>query len=292
MHITNRANLPDAIVKAVTNDPYPHGRTGDISVTRLIGPPQIRVLERIHQDEIEGDAADRIWALVGQIGHGILERAETVAITEQRLFAEVEGWQVSGQFDRLALLPNGTLQDYKITSVWSVIDNGAKPDWIAQLNVLRWLAAKNDYDINKLQVVAILRDWSKGKARQGGNYPPVQVRVLDVPVWSAIDCDAYIRDRVHLHQLAEIQADTGRPLPECTAEERWAKPDVWAVKKPGRKSAVKLYDSQNDAGQHAREIKNGYIEHRPGESVRCADYCAAAPFCRQWQAMQQQAEVA
>ena len=41
MNITNHANLPDAIVRAVVNDPYPHEKVGNIGVTRLIGPPQL-----------------------------------------------------------------------------------------------------------------------------------------------------------------------------------------------------------------------------------------------------------
>jgi len=283
MQITNHANLPDAIVQAVVNDPYDAGDC-NISVTSLIGPPQIRVLSRAHWDELEEDASDRIWALVGQIGHGILERAETSAITERRLFADIEGWRLSGQLDRLVLLPDGRLQDYKFTSVWACID-GAKPEWIAQLNVLRWLLEQNDYPpVRALETVAILRDWSKGKARAGGSYPQRQVRVLSVPIWPMPQVEDYLRERIHLHQRAETCAETSRPLPECTAEERWSKPDVWAVKKPGRKSAVKLYDSQNDAWQHAREIQNGYVEHRLGESVRCADYCPVAQFCAQRQA--------
>lgn len=279
-HITNHANLPDAIVQAVVNDPYPYGKTGDISVTRLIGPPQIRMLERQHRDDIEEDAADRIWALIGQIAHGILERAETVAITEERLFAEVDGWQVSGQFDRLALLPDGTLQDYKVTSTWAVID-GPKTEWLQQLNTLRYLATRNGYKVEKLQIVAILRDWSKGKARQGGNYPPVQVRVIDVPVWPMARTEDYVRERVRLHQLAETCAETGRALPECTSEERWERPTKYAVRKPGRKSAVRLYDDQAAAWRHASEVPNGYVETRAGASIRCADYCPVAEFCAQ-----------
>ena len=222
MQITNNAHLPDAIVRAVVNDPYPTRGTGDISVTRLIGPPQIRILERRHRDELTEDASDRIWALVGQVAHGILERAESVAITEERLFAELEGWTISGQFDRLALLPDGRLQDYKVTSVWACID-GPKPEWTAQLNALRWLAAINDYPgIDRLEIVAILRDWSRGKAKAGGNYPPQQVRVLPVPLWSLAQTRDYLIDRVHLHQLAETCARTGRALPACTDAERWA----------------------------------------------------------------------
>ena len=120
MQITNHADLPEAIVEAIRRDPYDPGDC-DISVTRLIGPPQLRILERRHADEIEEDASDRIWALVGQIGHRILERAEAEALAETRLFAQAGGWTVSGQFDRMVLLPDGTLQDYKFTSVWACV---------------------------------------------------------------------------------------------------------------------------------------------------------------------------
>jgi len=47
MQITNRLNLPAAIVEAVRNDPYSSGDC-DISCTRLVGPPMIRHLERLH----------------------------------------------------------------------------------------------------------------------------------------------------------------------------------------------------------------------------------------------------
>lgn len=280
MHITNDANLPEAIVQAVRNDPYDAGDC-DISVTRLIGPPQIRVLERRHANDLAEDASDRIWSLVGQIGHKILERAEAEALAETRLFAEAGGWTVSGQFDRMVLLPDGTLQDYKFTSVWAVQD-GPKPEWEAQLNVLRWLSDANGYPpIRRLQLVAILRDWSKGKARQGGDYPQRQVKVLPVPLWPLEHAARYVTERVLLHREAERCAAAGEPLPQCTDAERWAKPTTWAVKKPGRKSAVKLHDTEQAAREHAATVPSGYVETRPGESVRCADYCAVAPFCAQ-----------
>ena len=286
MQITNNANLRDAIVRAVVNDPYPTRGTGDISVTRLIGPPQIRILERRHRDELTEDASDRIWALVGQVAHGILERAESVAITEERLFAELEGWTLSGQFDRLALLPDGRLQDYKVTSGWACLD-GPKPEWTAQLNALRWLAAINDYPgIERLEIVAILRDWSRGKAKAGGNYPSQQVRVLPVPLWSLAQTRDYLIDRVHLHQLAETCVRTGRALPACTDAERWARPTTWAVRKPGRVSALRVFDNAADAADLAARTPGGTVETRPGESVRCADYCAVSAFCPQWAALQ------
>lgn len=274
MRITNNGNLPDAIVRAVENDPYPQQYTGDISATRLIDSPRIRVLTRRHWDELEEDAVDRIWSLMGQVAHGILERAETVAITEERLFAEAEGWKVSGQFDRLALLPDGTLQDYKVTSVWGVI-HGCKPEWERQLNVLRWLALRNGYEVDRLEIVAILRDWSRGRAMQGGNYPARQVAVVDVPVWPFQDAERYVAERVRLHQ----QAERG-PLPECTPEERWERPTSYAVMRKGRKSAIRIYEDPGEAEDRAA-AEGGYVEVRPGRCTRCEEYCAVAPFCDQ-----------
>jgi hypothetical protein len=274
MRITNHANLPDAIVQAVKNDPYPLQDTGDISVTRLIDAPQIRVLRERHRDEIEEDAADRIWSLLGQVAHGILERAETVAMTEQRLFANVAGWRVSGQFDRLAVLPDGTLQDYKVTSVWAVI-NGVKADWLHQLNCLRWLAEQNGHPVRRLQIVAILRDWSRGKALGDANYPQRQVKVLDVPVWTLQEAGDYIRERVRLHQAA----DDGL-VPECSPEERWERPTTYAVMRRGRKSALRVFDRLADARDLANE-PDRHIEVRPGRAVRCEEYCPVAQFCPQ-----------
>ncbi len=281
MQITNRAGLPDAIVRAVVNDPYPYGRTGDISVTRLIDAPQIRALQRRHWDTLAEDAADRIWALLGQAVHSVLERAETEALTEERLFAEVEGWTISGQFDRLAYFPGtGLLQDYKVTSTWSVIE-GPKPEWARQLNCLRYLATRNGYPVDRLQVVAILRDWSRGRARAGGDYPQAQVATVEIPVWPMAETHDYVRARVRLHQHAEEQAARGEALPECTAAERWAQPEAYAVMKPGRKTALRVLEDRAAAEALAAESR-ARVEVRPGRSVRCEAYCAVREVCPQW----------
>lgn len=74
LKLTNRLDLPETIVRAVSNDPYSM-RGSRISATSLYGAPKPRVLRQRHGHEITEDVADRLWALVGQIGHGILERA-------------------------------------------------------------------------------------------------------------------------------------------------------------------------------------------------------------------------
>ena len=74
-------------------------------------------------------------------------------------------------------------------------------------------------------------------------------------------------------------------LPECTAEERWERPIKYAVKKEGRKSALRVLDSLKDAENYMAEKKlfaKHFVETRQGESVRCESYCAVQPFCNQY----------
>lgn len=107
MILTNALDLPAAIVNAVANDPYDRGNA-DLSVSQLIAPPRKVELERLHADELTEDVSDRIWSLIGQSVHEILRRAETDALTEVRLFIEMNDangkpWRISGQFDRLGM---------------------------------------------------------------------------------------------------------------------------------------------------------------------------------------------
>ena len=144
----NVHQLPAAIVEAVRNDPYPRERSWDFSATELVAPPQLVALKRLHEAELEEDAADRIWALFGQSVHTILERAEPTAVTETRLYGRWGTWNLSGQADRLvALDPQARrirIEDYKTTSAWSVLER-PKSEWIQQLHILQWLATQNDY---------------------------------------------------------------------------------------------------------------------------------------------------
>ena len=135
MKITNKYGLPEVIVRAIENDPYNNGGA-DISVTSLIGPPQIRRLMQEHGDKVEVDVSDRLYSLMGQAMHRILEMADTTAMVEERFFSDIvcaHGQKsLSGQIDRYE---NGVIQDWKFTSVWEYIF-GLKPEREAQLNVL------------------------------------------------------------------------------------------------------------------------------------------------------------
>ena len=267
--ITNKHGLPEALVRAVQNDPYSAGAS-DISVTKLIDSPQRRQLLMNHVALIEEDVSERIWSLLGQAVHHILERAGTDTMVEERLFAEVDGWTLSGQFDRLHLASK-TLSDYKVTTTYK-----AKGDdnWTRQLNVLRWLAFQNGLIVDHLEIVAIFRDFRKSEVDRNPEYPQQAVKVIPVSVWPLDETEAYIRERVRLHQLAQ----TGMAEVWCSDEERWYTGDKWALVKPGGKRALRVLDEKPD------EVPEGLVlEHRPGIYRRCEQYCEVAKWCSQWQ---------
>lgn len=271
--LTNRAGLPQAIVDAVTNDGYSKG-DADISVTGLLRPPRLAVLEARHENEIVEDASDRIWSLLGQSIHTILERANRTAVAERRLAIEVEGWKVSGGMD--VYEENGILLDYKVTSVWKVI-KGDLEEWEKQLNLYAVILRHHGHKVEKLQIIAILRDWSKMEAERDLNYPQAQVVNINIPLWPAEKAEKYMRERVILHKQARVL------LPHCSPEDRWARPDVWAVMKNGKKRAEKLYSTEAEARAHVGFDKSLYVIHRPGVSVRCKNYCPVSKFCKQYQ---------
>lgn len=281
MKFTNKLNLPEPIVKAVINDDYSRGDS-DISITGLISPPRIRVLEKKHKDELTEDVSERIFVLLGQVMHGILERAsenKTENIYEKRWFMEIDKVKISGQLD--AYYYNGVIQDYKLVSLYSVKD-GVKPEYEQQLNCYAALLRHNKLKVTKLELVCILRDWSKGKARLDETIPQQQVLKLEVPLWSEEKALNFLTERVRLHKQANKQ------LPECTAEERWAVPDKYAVMaKKGASRSLKNHDSFAMAELHSTQVPGSFVELRPGKNNRCEDYCSVSSWCTQFKTLKE-----
>jgi hypothetical protein len=169
--ITNKLGLPEPLVRAIEADPYDNA--GTLSVTTLLKPAQAiaiqhRIGEQIRgaiergvpvEEQIVEDAADRIWSLMGQIGHSIIERAAPGLdpnryIAERRFFMDLDGKSVPG-FDPLRIsgaadlidVPEKTVYDFKFTSGWAVMDaqRKGKTDWRMQLSLLAMLAREGRY---------------------------------------------------------------------------------------------------------------------------------------------------
>jgi hypothetical protein len=206
--------------------------------------------------------------------HKLLESHAAIAghRAEQTLTTVVEGFTVTGTFDLYR--EGGALTDYKFVSVWSAI-NGVKDEWIAQLNLYAELLRRSGADVQRLELVAVYRDWSKNRAWEH-SYPSSQVQIFDIPLWPAEQASDFLVERVRLH----LAAQAGQTI-ECTAEDRWERPTKYALMKRGNKKAIKLYDTNEEAAAAVKQPDH-YVEQRPGANVRCESYCAVSAFCTQY----------
>jgi hypothetical protein len=126
----------------------------------------------------------------------------------------------------------------------------------------------------------MIKDHSKRDAKRDSSYPLCPTYVYEFPV-RKIELDeieTFIRGKIAAYkQYAEAADDD---IPPCSPDERWAKPTTYAVKKTGNKRAVRVMDTQEEAEKLAADLgKNHYTETRPGESIRCMDYCSCCGFC-------------
>lgn len=276
MRITNKFNLPLSLVEAVSNDGYSKG-DADISVTSLWKSPRIVALEKEHEDKLERDVVDSLWSLLGRGVHDVLCRSDSNTMTEMRMSFMMEGWKISGQFDRY-IPEHCHLQDYKVTSAWSLVYDSRTEDWENQLNTYAFMLAKNGYDVTRLEIIAVLRDWSQTEALRNDNYPKTPVVTVPIKLWCLAEAEDKIRAQVLKHQSAL------NDLPLCTEKDQWAQPGKWAVMKAGRKSAVKLYDSHAEALLHLSENNDPKLSvvERKGAKNRCEKYCAVKDFCDQY----------
>lgn len=285
MKYTNKYNIPNEIIRSLENDSYSDGGA-DFSATGLLQPPQIRMLKKRYESEISTDVSDRIWILLGQSVHNILERANesnTESLTEQRMFVDIDRYKISGQADSIAI-EDKILKDYKVTSVWSVISalKDGKPEWEQQLNIYAYLYKQTfKQDISALNIIAIMRDWNKSGMLRNKDYPKCSVAVIPIPLWSEEEQLDFIRERIEKHTDAEVIWDALGELPKCTPEERWAKPDTYAVMKKGRKSALRLLPTEEQAKEYIGD-QDLSIEFRKGVSTRCEGYCEVSQFCNQY----------
>ena len=280
MKITNIHNLPDEIVKTITSNNYNKGLKTDYSITELLKPPQIVMLEKRHHQELEEDVSEGVWMLMGNIAHKLLEE-QGKGISEERLYTTVLNNVISGQAD---LWYNEQITDYKVTSVWSVVYDSRKKDWENQLNMYAYLFRIHNFLVNKVQIVAILRDWNKNESLRNPDYPKIPIQVIPIDLWTIEKQVAYLNLRVGIMEANKSFADD--KLSACTKEEMWEKETKWALMKEGQKRAVKLLLTEKEANEEKAYLnfatKKHYVQERPGERTRCESYCSVNQFCHQY----------
>jgi len=265
MKVDNQKNLPKLLYQALADNRPPV--EGEIHVTTLIGPAMIDYLRRKHWDELEDDASNRLFALLGTGLHAAIANDGRLQQAKGIISEIIDSWDKIDRDVQLSILLEllqsidcsnqsgiesnlriklsskwtlvGTddhydemaakIMDWKITSVWSVLY--ADHNWEDQLNVYAYMRRKLGYEVEELSVWALLRDWQKSKAMYSGDptYPAIPFVEIKLPLWSIEAQEEYIYDRL-------LEFD-GEPKP-CTPLEKWETPTVYKVMKKGRKSAL------------------------------------------------------
>ena len=286
MNYTNDNDLPQPFVNAVkSNHRYTPKR---YSVTDVLGGTCEAVLKRRHDSDITEDVSQRIWALFGTAVHKVLEQAEAspTQLQEQWFSVEVQdGYTLSGIFD-LYDEATQTVTDWKTTSVWTVTF-GDFEKWRRQTLIYCWMLERHGFKARRGEIVAILRDHSARKAKTERDYPKHPVFRIG---WDFTDEDMLWAERYVSEWFSDVALQEKLPdheLEMCSPEERWNKPDKWAVMRKGQKKAVKLFGSEKEAlgfmdwlaVQPSNKGRGLYVEHRQGEDTKCESYCPVAQWC-------------
>ena len=284
MKLTNKFNIPQTFMNVLDRPTYSKGKA-HLSVTQLLNSPKIVALTKKFEDEIEQDASDMVWSIFGSAVHNILEHGKDENhIVEQRIHKEYEGWHISGAID-LQVVNNAGIdvKDYKTTTIWAVMNE--KVEWEIQLNIYAGLVEDvKKIPVTSVGIVAIIRDWNRRESTTREGYPEAPIKELPIRLWSKEERDAFISNRIALHSACEFALETDGELPDCTPEEMWEKPTVWAVKKIGNKRAHSLYETPELAIAAMTDLGDKYdVEVRKGERTRCINFCPVNTWCTQYQ---------
>jgi hypothetical protein len=283
MKLTNNYGIPQTFMNVLARPTYSKGKA-HLSATQLLNSPKIVALTNKFDSELEQDASDMIWSIFGSAVHNFLEHGKDENhLVEERLHVEHDGWKISGAVDLQMVNDNGIdIRDYKTTSVWAVMNE--KIEWELQLNVYAWLIEKvKKTPVTSLGIVAILRDWKAREKQQKEGYPEAPVKEVPIRLWTMEEREQYVSNRISAHSACEFELETGGNLPDCSPDEMWEKPAVWAVRKTGNVRAKSLHDNEASALQALEELGKGYeIDFRAGERTRCESYCLVNTYCQQY----------
>lgn len=287
MIVTNKLGLPKQF-EQIAQSHYQY-KDKQYSVTTLIMSIRELMLKRRYNDEIEEDCSNLVWALFGQAVHRMLEeyKESNTEIQEGYLIEAVNDYKLSGRFD-LYSAETKTVIDYKTCTCWAIIFQDFEK-WKKQLQIYAWLLKKAGFEVDNLQVIALIKDWSKAKSKTTANYPQNNIEVIN---FKFTDNDykkieKFIFDK--FEEFEEFEEFEDDELPECNDDDRFNDGGSYAVMKNKNIKATKVFKARewkNAAESSQKYIesleddKNTYrVEHRPGIDKKCLDYCSVNNFC-------------
>jgi len=312
---TNKANVSLPLAVWLMHDDYDYDdRPNVISATSLLKPIRALVLKYQYNDiNKEVDITDLVSARMGSAIHAIAEEAwlergniskalkamgtsnldkifiinpdkpvkdsEVAVYVEQRHETTVGDYIISGKYD---LVLDGTLSDYKSTSVWTYIYDSNAMKYTQQGSIYKWLAPDRITD-NKVSIQFIFTDWSAANAARDSKYPQSRVLTRDYPLWSTDRTENYIKDK--LQDVTSLLDKPQEQLPQCTSEELWESATKYKYfKNPDAQRATKNFDSLDEANIRLATEGVGTIKTVPGEAKACR-YCEVVEVCDQAQSL-------
>ena len=318
---TNNNKISLSLAVWLANDLYDYDNTPNtISATTLLNPIKAIVLALQNKDlQKVGDVTTLIPSRMGTAYHDSIEKSwvgknlkETLeslgynkavidrikvnptkeelkdnnipVYLEQRGKKLIKGYTISGKFDFIA---DGTLEDFKSTSVYTYIFGSNNAKFIQQGSIYRWIFPElitEDF----MRIQYIFTDWKASDAKRDRSYPQSKLLTQKFKLMSIPETELFIGDIIS--KITTNLPNTQDLLPVCTPIELWQKDDVWKYyKDPSKlKRSTKNFDNALEA--NTRRVKDGSvgkIVHISGEVVRCK-YCNVVDICKQAQGYIQQ----
>lgn len=269
-------SLPSPFLRLLLDDRYDKGDS-EFSTTQLISPPQRTWIKQQGFEEVMTPTS-AFFAVLGTILHRVLEdyaRPEEGEVAELRIHAEIQGRKVSGCID-LYETHNKTVSDWKfIGGVQPQIKN----DHLKQLHMNGYLAELHGLEVEHVAITYYQRDWKTLQALVDPKYPKVGIKSI------VVDYDRKEGMRLWETTVADhVAAKNGTPR-DCTLEEKWQDPPLFAVMKNGGKRAINngKFLTMNEAQEKIRELKGGhFVQTRPAERTFCEHFCKLSHGCQQY----------
>lgn len=311
MPYTNAGDVPLSVAVMLATDNYDKSDDA-ISATQLLKPTRQLILDhRIPEEDKNVDIMGLAASRYGTAIHDAIERSwmdprkalqdlgykdstiDKIVVNpseerltqgniipvymEQRWEREaLPGYFVSGKAD---FVFQGQLEDFKTTTTYSYLD--PKKDWMyaGQGSIYRWI--KPDIiTSDTIKITQLFLDWSAGKSKQGGVYPPHRIISRNIPLWSLSQTDQFIKGKIK--ELIKLIDEDEDKLPECTDADLWRKPTVWKYYKNPEKRARSSgnFNTFAEANAKLNEEGVGVIEEFKGKAVACR-FCSAISICSQ-----------
>ena len=313
-HITNRYNLPEALVNAAkVNMPRV---AGDLSTSQLVDSVQIRMLKRT--TDIEVDVTDRINSMIGTALHLVIQKANISEHNRATLRDSVNILKISNQKNNDPNIAKAiSWLEKKTDELFPEKEQDAMHEFILHWNVdgtvvygsgdLYVKSEKKLYDFKFCSVYDWILPENKKKWEAELNVFAFLLRMNGFPV-DEIEATMLFKDysrtkaqvekiyppassisvKIRLANLDEMsaymsarvkahrQGEEGN-IPECSGGEKWSKATTYALMQPGGARSLGNHTNKAEAYKDFEKKKGRY----PGLYVetRLGENVRCAKWC-------------